>query len=325
MASMHSINFYTYTPEQIATIDLSTLPMLPNNLVRHVTPGQVPYLADSQFEHLVTQEQIGTVPCDKLVMLPGRLMRYITPLQLEYLSNVQLNYLVEEGANSLLGVSAVERLLQPGASRNPPEESGVTSVMIAAAHLNMTVLATFLSRGVDPNAQDTKWNANALYHTLWGTPWRGIKPPDTTLPSSSRRLSVNGSPMEPKRVEVAQLLIQAETNLFDHHLAELRELLNALEQNLIEMIDELIKRYKENPFVRLAKGYIEKWKGSEVEEKTDLLNNMKRILDAAETLKQQKKQIVESRAKFIKEALATCSANGIPKEVATLISEFCYC
>lgn len=296
----------------------------PEYLIRELW-NSAEYFRSGTIDHLISKHNVSPNAID-----PNS--AYNTPAIFGALSYGRLS---GQTPNYELVTKTVEMLLKHGASANPPTICGMTTTMVAASHLHKTVLTTFLERGVDPNIQDKVWNGNALYHTLWGTHWSGIERPDETsgvFCNASKQPAWGsdedkGMPMDPKRMEVAQQLIQAETHLYDHHLTELGELYNALEQNRYDLIAGLIKRYPDNPFYRLAvkPGYILSEGVMKEERRTTLLRHMKRILDVAETLKKQKREIVDARTKLTQEALATCSGNGIPKELAIMISEYCYC
>lgn len=238
---------------------------------------------------------------------------------------------------------AVNLLLKYDANPHLQAEDGTTAFIIAASHLHKTVVDILLKRNVDTNLREKELDGNALYHVLWGTSWLGIvSKHNPGLEFCNADLNVwnraaedrpGGVPIDPKRLAVAKQLIQAETELYDHHLTELSELHHALDQNQFYEVAEIIKRYPNNPFIRMADKLgritlIHMLNFGELEmqdRKSSLLKNMQRILDNAKTMKQQKMQIAADRAKAITAALATCSENGMPKELAMIISEYCYC
>lgn len=90
-----SVAMPSYTPQQIAAIgDPTELQKLDKDLVQHVTPQQVPNLADKQFEHLVSKEQVAAVPGPKCKLLPERLVKHVLPTQVPHLNPDQLLLIV---------------------------------------------------------------------------------------------------------------------------------------------------------------------------------------------------------------------------------------
>lgn len=245
------------------------------------------------------------------------------------------NYGNRHGASQCVNV--VKALLDNGAKPEIEIAGNITALMLAATQGSYQSLETtklLLDQPtVDPNHM--RHGYNALHLTLFGAHSQfqdksdlQNKPKETVKwhwgsNFSSRGWGVPNPDLMSDFKAMAKLLIAKEAELLESDLDEVSALLNIHRQNQPEQVQRMIKlnkaKIRSNPFISLIGDA-----GTDARSLEQSMKNIEHILHDRAELKQAKKAVVDERAIWIEGALLGCGENGLPKELATIISEYCY-
>lgn len=229
----------------------------------------------------------------------------------------------------------VELLLEFNADPNLGDNFS-KPLVIAAARLNTAVVQTLLKHHVNPSSNNNAENPLTQGSILTSVFTDYFGPLGFHLHMQDVRPLFKLVDESAARLNIAEQLIRAGADLGNSDLDDLDTLYKAAvttekedkerkgknEKQSLVIWNAIKQFYKSKPTTLIPQGsladaFIRRYRNNGTYKHFDWLIANK------EQLKKVHNEVVDARAKVIHEALKPCSVDGMPKELATIISEYC--